>query len=774
MYKILAITDGVNYVLHNPLSDDLHVLEPKLCLEVNTTGILTFCIPYEHPNRGAIKKMVSDIVVLEDGEEIYRGRPISDELDFYQTGEITCEGELAYLLDSIQRPYEYKGSVYNLFKQIVEIHNGQVEERKRFSLGNCTVADKAQEMICSKEGYVNSLTTICEELIKHYQGYVRVRRENGMKYLDYVSDYGRNNSQVIRFGENMLDLTKYTKASEVRTVLIPLGEEVEVTRADGTQDKERVTIKSVNGGKDYIIHRAGVSMFGQIWDTVEFEETQPENLLKKAKAYLEECVNLSLTIELSAVDLHMVDVDIEKIQLGDWIRVVSKPHGVDKLFLVKKYEIDMENPENNKITLGDSISTFTSISAKEKLEFSNAVQSISSSISKDIQNKVENATQLITGGRGGYVLLDIEEDNSNERLPWRILIMDRPDKNRARSIIQLNKNGIGFSTTGINGPYRNAWTIDGNLVADFITAGTMLADRIRGGVLEVGGSGLGRSGKITVKTLDNQVVADLDHQGLKVYLGSIQGSHIQGCTIEGNTIHGGTITGTSIEGGTITGNAIQGGTVDGTVITGTKIKGGSIQGSEIETDSLYVHDGIFEIINDNDMDHWNRIILTRRGTHEVKVQPGALYTRVDNGFVDISGGYIHNTSNIDCDGNVSAQGVVKAGGVVLTSDQKQKKEIEDADINKVKRLLLGLKTKFFRYKQWGSVKDEGIHCGFLFQDVGQEMETAGLSQSALCKKYTDQKGTTHKTIAYLEFIPMCILLIQDLYKELEKLKGGNK
>ena len=62
-------------------------------------------------------------------------------------------------------------------------------------------------------------------------------------------------------------------------------------------------------------------------------------------------------------------------------------------------------------------------------------------------------------------------------------------------------------------------------------------------------------------------------------------------------------------------------------------------------------------------------------------------SRVDNGFVDISGGYIHNTSNIDCDGNVSAQGVVKAGGVVLTSDQKQKKEIEDADINKGKHTV---------------------------------------------------------------------------------------
>ena len=68
--------------------------------------------------------------------------------------------------------------------------------------------------------------------------------------------------------------------------------------------------------------------------------------------------------------------------------------------------------------------------------------------------------------------------------------MNTPDKETATNVIQFNQNGIGFSTTGINGPYKNAWTIDGKLIADYITGGTMLADRIRGGTLELGGGGL--------------------------------------------------------------------------------------------------------------------------------------------------------------------------------------------------------------------------------------------------------------------------------------------
>jgi hypothetical protein len=115
--------------------------------------------------------------------------------------------------------------------------------------------------------------------------------------------------------------------------------------------------------------------------------------------------------------------------------------------------------------------------------------------------------------------------------------MDTPDKETARSVIQFNKNGFGFSTTGINGPYRNAWTIDGNLVADFITTGSMLADRIRGGMLEVGGEGLGKDGSITVKNELGNVIGYWDKTGLHVMLGVIEGSEIRGSSFIGGAIN---------------------------------------------------------------------------------------------------------------------------------------------------------------------------------------------------------------------------------------------
>ena len=94
--------------------------------------------------------------------------------------------------------------------------------------------------------------------------------------------------------------------------------------------KLRVNITSVNDGKDYIFNQEAVNTWGWIWDTVEFDDvTLPENLKAKGEAYLQDCVNLVNTIELTAVDMSMMDVDAEKIKIGDWIRVVSTPHGLD-------------------------------------------------------------------------------------------------------------------------------------------------------------------------------------------------------------------------------------------------------------------------------------------------------------------------------------------------------------------------------------------------------------------------------------------------------------
>ncbi|TNX38297.1 hypothetical protein FIU41_15265, partial [Enterococcus faecium] len=98
-------------------------------------------------------------------------------------------------------------------------------------------------------------------------------------------------------------------------------------------------------------------------------------------------------------------------------------------------------------------------------------------ISDLLNDIVDHQTDMITGQNGGYVLLDPKE------APSRILIMDTPDKNTARNVLQINNAGIGFSKTGINGTYETAWTLDGGFNASFITAGEIVGITIRGTTL---------------------------------------------------------------------------------------------------------------------------------------------------------------------------------------------------------------------------------------------------------------------------------------------------
>lgn len=158
--------------------------------------------------------------------------------------------------------------------------------------------------------------------------------------------------------------------------------------------------------------------------------------------------------------------------------------------------------------LGAAIKSMTTGRSHVNEEMDSRIKRVASSINPKIQMAVENATQLITGAKGGYVILDCGENADGH--PEQILIMDSPDKKTAVNVIRINKNGIGFSTSGYSGPYANAWTIDGNLVADFITVGTMFADRIRGGTLLIGGTGSGRNGEITVRDAKGELIAVID------------------------------------------------------------------------------------------------------------------------------------------------------------------------------------------------------------------------------------------------------------------------
>lgn len=522
MYRVYVKNVNGEYPICEPLDDTLRIFEPVLTQEMGSAGSFTFRVYKGHPYYKQLKVLTSEVIVYDDGACVFCGRMWRPEQDFDNMVAITCEGELTYLLDSRQRPFTYTGGIDGYIEQLLDVHNSQVDASRQIKKGNIVVSGDGGYKEWTVQGFTDTLTLL-RQLPESFGGYLRIRHEVGVRYLDYLWDYGGINTQVIRFGENLLDLTHYVDATQIITCLIPQGADVEYKDESGETQSRAVDITSVNGGVDYIENAEAVELYGRIWGYQKWDDvTEPGILLARAREYLKEASTLPGTMEISAVDLAQINHDVQQFGLGYWTDVSSAPHGINQRFLLTRREINLLDPGQGSITLGRQTETLTGTTVKNQTAVSERIEKVAEDTAQEINRRVENATQLIMGGKGGYVVIDnIEPDTGNTTTPWRILIMNTPDKETATNVIQFNQNGIGFSTTGINGPYKNAWTIDGNLVADFITAGQMLADRIRGGTLELGGTGPGKDGVLIIRNVDGKELARFNKNGITINEGNI-------------------------------------------------------------------------------------------------------------------------------------------------------------------------------------------------------------------------------------------------------------
>lgn len=354
MYTILA--DGKTVYAPNLARDGYGVISPKLTLELNKAGSLTFVLPPNNVMYDGIKKLKSIVTVFDDEEEIFRGRVLHDEKDFYNKKSLYCEGELSFFVDSIQKRYDYQGTLDNLFGFYINNHNKQVEEEKQFTVGQITVTDNNDYVHYSSSQYPNTWDELVSKLVNTHGGYIRTRLSNGVRYVDYIEDYNSYSSQVIEFGVNMLDISEYISADEVFTVLIPLGAEIK----SDLEEPTRLTVQAVNNGKDYIEDADAIALFGRIWRVQKWDNvTIASNLLTKGKEFLKRGIEMAVTITIKAIDLHLLNVDTERIKLGDYVRVVSLPHKLDKYFQCTKIVIDLVNPDKTEFTLGSATSSMT-------------------------------------------------------------------------------------------------------------------------------------------------------------------------------------------------------------------------------------------------------------------------------------------------------------------------------------------------------------------------------------------------------------------------------
>jgi hypothetical protein len=354
MFRIYC--DGI--LLYHSNLESLKIFDPSLELELNKTGSFVFTVYPDHPRYSLVKRMKSIIQVWQDDFLLFCGRVLDEEVGWHNEKTFICEGELAYLLDTIQRPYDFSGSIPDFLGMLLSNHNAQADPEKRFALGNVTVTDPNDYIVRSDIDYTNTWEVINKKLIELLGGFLQVRHVGGVTYLDYLKESTLLAPQKITFGKNLLDLKRTRKGEDIATVIIPLG--AKLKDEEGQDTDRRLTIESVNGGVDFVQDSDAIAQFGIIVKTVIFDDvTDPSNMKTKGEAHLSDSVNQWESIELSAADLATVDKDITSFHLGTMVDVVSEPHGLNQRFLVTKLSLKLLDPAANKMMLGKTIQAFS-------------------------------------------------------------------------------------------------------------------------------------------------------------------------------------------------------------------------------------------------------------------------------------------------------------------------------------------------------------------------------------------------------------------------------
>ena len=281
-----------------------------------------------------------------------------------------------------------------LFSYIVTEHNKQVETSKQFRVGEVTVTDPNGYINRSDTQYLTAYDSLMNKLVNSLGGYLNIRYEEDGVYIDYLSDFERINSQEIKLRKNILDLTDTTKGEEIATAIIPLGAKIAEDGVEQDQQK-RLTIESVNGGKDYVYNAEAVEKYGWIFKTVTYDDvTLPENLLRKGNEYLSDSIKLENTIEVKAVDLSGTNQNISAFGIGVYHKVDSDLHDIDDIMLVTKMSLNLTAPQNDTLTLGVTRKTLTEQDLGTTDRWGNVVDRMETVIADYETNKTVVSNQI--------------------------------------------------------------------------------------------------------------------------------------------------------------------------------------------------------------------------------------------------------------------------------------------------------------------------------------------------------------------------------------------
>ena len=344
MYRIVATYNGVDYEIYNPLDPAAQIYDDEIAEEMGSTPTLTFTVPPGNLAETVIQPLATHITAYRDNVEIFSGRVMSADWDIYNTMTVECIGDMGDLADSQIAPFSHTGTAAEFLSAVISKHNTLVDTSRAFTVGTVNVTGESGER--TVEDYADALTLLTNYCSGAYGGYIRVRPG---RVVDWMEDFG-DNTQTIRFGENILDLSRQIDAADVATVLIALGPEPE----EGT--RQVVTAQNADG----------VRKWGKIYRVEEFDSDT--GLQAAAQTRVDQLAGMPESAELTALDLSVVDVSIPALTLGAWTNFYSPANGIQGRYLLYKRSLHMTAPANDTVSFGPVQQTITGTSLADKAE----------------------------------------------------------------------------------------------------------------------------------------------------------------------------------------------------------------------------------------------------------------------------------------------------------------------------------------------------------------------------------------------------------------------
>lgn len=408
MYKIFAYPFGNpadKRLIYAPNNRNALVLSPKLTREVSKGGSLSFTMTRDHEQYESLQKMSTCITVEQDDKEIWRGRVLSHEADWYNRRVIYCEGALSYFNDSAITPFNYEGKLAQFLQHLIDAHNQQCGsmEMKRFELGTVTAAlgdlvvhygDRDSYGV--GEDYGSTWDIIDKMVLKVYGGYAYctynpATGNNVLNYCDQSFEADRLVDQTIEYGVNLLDFTEKTDTNSLFTRVYPMGSKhtVEETKWKwkflwwgekytesheeryGISGTDAATVSkylpkgysyrldSSDGDCGWIQNDAAAQKFGIVSALGEYDTDSDNDTFAAGVQDLQKNSLMVTSYTVKAVDLRDAGYDKDRLTFASYAHIISKPHSIDVIMLCTKLVEPLDQPDKKEYTFGMTRQTLT-------------------------------------------------------------------------------------------------------------------------------------------------------------------------------------------------------------------------------------------------------------------------------------------------------------------------------------------------------------------------------------------------------------------------------